>query len=73
MCGEPAPFKDRNGKPYLECHHVTWLANQGEDSIDNAVALDPTCHRKMHVLDLKDDVKLLQTKIKQYQAKRLKD
>ena len=73
LCGEPAPFKDKNGKPYLECHHVTWLANQGEDSIDNAVALDPTCHRKMHVLDLENDVKILQTKIKQYQAKMLKD
>ena len=69
LCGEPAPFKDKNGKPYLECHHVIWLAKQGEDSIDNAVALDPTCHRKMHVLGLENDVELLQTKIKQYKDK----
>ncbi|WP_210127825.1 HNH endonuclease [Staphylococcus sp. GDX8P114P-2] len=69
LCGEPAPFKDKNGKPYLECHHVIWLAKQGEDSIDNAVALDLTCHRKMHVLGLENDVELLQTKIKQYKDK----
>lgn len=67
LCGEPAPFKDRNGEPYLECHHVDWLSRGGEDSIDNAVALDPSCHRKMHELDLKADVKKLKEKIKEYQ------
>jgi len=50
----------------LECHHVDWLSRGGEDSIDNAVALDPSCHRKMHELDLKTDVQKLKGKIKEY-------
>ncbi|ERH35110.1 hypothetical protein SEQU_07460 [Staphylococcus equorum UMC-CNS-924] len=50
----------------MECHHVDWLSRGGEDSIDNAVALDPSCHRKMHELDLKTDVQKLKGKIKEY-------
>ena len=34
-----------------------------EDIIDNAVALCPNCHRKMHSLSLKSDIKKLFTKI----------
>ncbi len=50
MCGMEAPFFDKKGKPYLEEHHVIRLADGGEDSIDNAVALCPNCHRKIHVV-----------------------
>lgn len=66
LCGNPAPFNDRRGNPFLECHHVHWLSRGGEDSIDNAVALDPSCHRKMHELDPKTDVQKLKGKIKEY-------
>lgn len=66
LCSEPAPFLDRNGQPFLECHHVEWLSRGGEDSIDNAVALDPSCHRKMHELDRKEDVEHLKSKIQKY-------
>lgn len=66
LCDAPAPFKDRNNQPYLECHHVEWLSCGGEDSIYNAVALDPSCHRKMHELDLAEDVKHLKNKIRLY-------
>jgi 5-methylcytosine-specific restriction endonuclease McrA len=34
----------------------------GEDSIENAVALCPNCHRKMHVLNLTPDIKKLNDK-----------
>lgn len=62
LCGEIAPFKDKNGKPYLESHHVIWLADGGEDSIKNTVALCPNCHRKMHIVaDEKDIETLLET------------
>jgi 5-methylcytosine-specific restriction enzyme A len=40
---------------YLECHHIVWLAEGGEDTIANTVALCPNCHRKMHVLNRKVD------------------
>lgn len=60
LCEKPAPFADANGKPYLETHHVIWLAEGGADSVDNAVALCPNCHRKMHIVkDPADIAKLL--------------
>ena len=60
LCGKPAPFTDCNGVPFLETHHVIWLADGGDDSIENTVALCPNCHRKMHILDLAEDVEKLQ-------------
>jgi 5-methylcytosine-specific restriction protein A len=39
----------------LEVHHIQWLSNDGDDTIDNIVALCPNCHRKMHILDLEKD------------------
>jgi 5-methylcytosine-specific restriction protein A len=56
LCEQPAPFNKRNGEPYLEVHHVVQLAHGGEDTIGNAVALCPNCHRKMHSLGLKSDL-----------------
>jgi 5-methylcytosine-specific restriction endonuclease McrA len=47
-CEEPAPFKDDHNLPFLEVHHVIHLANGGPDTISNAVALCPNCHRAMH-------------------------
>jgi 5-methylcytosine-specific restriction protein A len=55
LCGKGAPFNNRGGEAYLECHHITWLSKGGADSIDNAAALCPNCHRKMHVLNPKAD------------------
>jgi 5-methylcytosine-specific restriction protein A len=59
LCGEDAPFKDSKGRPYLESHHIIWLANGGEDSIENTVALCPNCHRKMHIVMDEKDVETL--------------
>ena len=33
-----------------------WLSEGGEDSIENTVALCPNCHRKMHVVNLQEDI-----------------
>jgi len=63
LCGRPAPFEDRNGEPYLEAHHIKWLADGGEDSIYNVVALCPNCHKKMHFLDLQEDIEKLMNEI----------
>ncbi len=59
LCGEPAPFIQPDGRPFLETHHVIWLVDGGDDSIENTVALCPNCHRKMHVLNLAEDVEKL--------------
>lgn len=55
LCEREAPFKNKDGEPYLETHHIEWLSRGGTDTLDNTVALCPNCHRKMHVLDLEED------------------
>jgi hypothetical protein len=48
-CKNEAPFKRRaDNSPYLEVHHRVPLSRGGEDSVANAVALCPNCHRKLH-------------------------
>jgi 5-methylcytosine-specific restriction protein A len=52
-CGENAPF-EVDGLPFLEVHHVKHLAQKGSDSITNAVALCPNCHRRCHLASDKE-------------------
>lgn len=59
LCNKPAPFYNKKGEPYLECHHIVWIARGGADEVYNAVALCPNCHRKMHSLDEPADVAYL--------------
>lgn len=48
-CGEPAPFnKASDNTPYLEVHHKKQLSLGGEDTVKNAIALCPNCHRESH-------------------------
>lgn len=48
-CKKPAPFiRASNGKPFLEVHHVIMLSKGGEDTVDNALAVCPNCHRELH-------------------------
>lgn len=48
-CREAAPFfRSSNGTPYLEVHHRKQLSDGGDDTVENAVALCPNCHRKEH-------------------------
>lgn len=47
-CDSPAPFEDKNGRPYLEPHHLDRLADGGPDHPKNIVVSCPNCHRKMH-------------------------
>lgn len=59
LCGKPAPFNDDTGNPYLETHHIVWLAHGGADSLENTVALCPNCHRRMHIVKAHADVNIL--------------
>ena len=48
-CKNQAPFpRKSDGTPYLEVHHRQPLAEGGEDTVVNAIALCPNCHRKAH-------------------------
>lgn len=59
LCEKKAPFLDLLNKPYLETHHIQWLAKGGHDSVKNTVALCPNCHRKMHAINDGKDVQKL--------------
>ena len=49
QCNQPAPFKrTKDNAPYLEVHHKKQLSEGGEDTVKNAIALCPNCHRKNH-------------------------
>lgn len=47
-CSGSAPFLTAEGEPYLEVHHLRRLADGGSDTVSNAVALCPNCHREIH-------------------------
>lgn len=47
LCEEPT-FLKKNGKPFLEIHHVLPLADGGSDTITNTAALCPNCHKEIH-------------------------
>lgn len=47
-CDQPAPFSGADGFPFLEVHHLRKLADGGSDTVTNAAALCPNCHRRLH-------------------------
>lgn len=47
-CRNRAPFVSADGTQFLEVHHVRRLADEGSDTVENAVALCPNCHREFH-------------------------
>ena len=47
-CGEAAPFLRPNDEPFFEVHHIIPLSEGGPDTVENAVALCPNCHRECH-------------------------
>lgn len=57
-CAQPAPFVGQDSLPYLEVHHVMGLASHGSDTVTNAAALCPNCHRRCHFASDKDEFKL---------------
>lgn len=48
LCENPAPFKNRKNRPYLEPHHMTRLADGGPDHPAHVAACCPNCHREIH-------------------------
>jgi 5-methylcytosine-specific restriction enzyme A len=64
LCNSTAPFLNKDFVPFLEIHHIEWLSKGGTDTIDNAVALCPNCHRKMHFLDFDRDKTFLKGRAK---------
>ena len=49
LCESPAPFlRASNLEPFLEVHHRMRLADGGDDTVENAIAVCPNCHRRAH-------------------------
>jgi 5-methylcytosine-specific restriction endonuclease McrA len=49
LCQQLAPFRRaKDGSPYLEVHHKIRLSDHGPDTVENAIAVCPNCHRKLH-------------------------
>ncbi|MEE4612298.1 HNH endonuclease [Serratia marcescens] len=68
-CDQPAPFKKRNGEPYLEPHHTKRLADEGPDHPQWVGAICPTCHRRIHSgVDGKEVNKQLMVKLELKEA-----
>ncbi|WP_427814821.1 HNH endonuclease (plasmid) [Enterococcus sp. 22-H-5-01] len=59
LCGIQLDFKDKEGRPFLETHHIKWLSMGGEDTIENTAALCPNCHKRMHIKNDSTDVEKL--------------
>jgi 5-methylcytosine-specific restriction protein A len=58
LCGLDAPFyKASDGGSYLEVHHWITLSEGGEDTIENAGALCPNCHKQAHFGQQRDFIK----------------
>ena len=55
-CNESAPFTKPDGDFYLEVHHLRRLADGGSDTITNAVAVCPNCHRRLHYANDRNEV-----------------
>ena len=48
-CEKAAPFmRASDNTPYLEVHHKVRLADGGDDTVENAIAVCPNCHRFLH-------------------------
>lgn len=47
-CDAKGPFLNDHDEPFLEVHHVEPLADGGADTINNAIAVCPNCHRRFH-------------------------
>ena len=57
LCKSPAPFKKPDGTPYLEVHHWKSLADGGEDTVKNAAALCPNCHKEAHFGIMREEIR----------------
>lgn len=61
-CHNPAPFLRADGRPFLEVHHQQPLAAGGADTVENATALCPNCHRERHYGASSEDQRYLRAR-----------
>ena len=64
-CKKPAPFVKPGGDFYLEVHHLRRLVDGGSDTVTNAVAVCPNCHRELHYGNERDCIEKSLCKLEQ--------
>lgn len=47
-CCNKTPFRKADGTTFREVHHIKRLADDGSDSVENAIAVCANCHRELH-------------------------
>jgi 5-methylcytosine-specific restriction protein A len=47
-CGRNAPFRAKDGRPFLEPHHMQRLSDGGPDDPARVAGVCPNCHRAAH-------------------------
>lgn len=52
---------EREPQRFLDCHHIVFLRDGGEDTRENVVAVCPNCHRKLHLRSCKKTVAMLKS------------
>ena len=50
-CSAAAPFRGADGRPFLETHHTTRVADDGPDHPRTVIGICPNCHRRAHYAD----------------------
>jgi len=53
-CMAAAPFRAADGRPFLETHHTTRVADGGPDHPRKVIGLCPNCHKRAHLAEDKD-------------------
>lgn len=64
LCEQLAPFLDKYNQPFLHAHHINYLSDGGEDTIENCIAVCPNCHAKIHALNDPKDREILLNKVR---------
>jgi hypothetical protein len=50
-CLAPSPFRGTDGRPFLEAHHTTRVADDGPDDPRSVIGICPNCHRRAHLAE----------------------
>lgn len=59
LCGAKMPVIKRDETCMLETHYIEWLSRGGQNVSENIIALCPTCHKYIHMLDYDESVATL--------------
>ena len=66
LCNQPAPFKDSDGRPYLQLLEIRDEQENLLRGLKNYVVLCPNCYQKEKILNEKEDLLALEEKAEKH-------